>query len=188
MVHLVVHLVEEAKLGGPVHYRWMFPIERYLGLLKSYVLDCYLRQYRDILKRQLRGRIQNTEVDKKVHRGFVHWFANRIGNNLNDIRGSNDEDVLISLAQGPFDQARSESVSQPEYDNIQDLEADLEAEMDEFSSSAKNKIIRHFWTVNIIDDEGVVREQHLKVKELFAMNDGRRVITKWNRENQPIGE
>ncbi|KAK2363440.1 hypothetical protein QL285_088428 [Trifolium repens] len=37
MVHLVVHLVEEAKLGGPVHYRWMYPIERYLGHLKSYV-------------------------------------------------------------------------------------------------------------------------------------------------------
>lgn len=28
MVHLTVHLVEEAKLGGPVHYRWMYPIER----------------------------------------------------------------------------------------------------------------------------------------------------------------
>ncbi|PNX61878.1 hypothetical protein L195_g060881, partial [Trifolium pratense] len=28
MVHLVVHLVEEAKLGGPVHNRWMYPIER----------------------------------------------------------------------------------------------------------------------------------------------------------------
>ncbi|XP_020968062.1 uncharacterized protein LOC110267222 [Arachis ipaensis] len=37
MVHLMVHLVEEAKLGGPVHYRWMYPIERYLGHLKSYV-------------------------------------------------------------------------------------------------------------------------------------------------------
>lgn len=29
MVHLVIHLVSEAKLGGPVHYRWMYPIERY---------------------------------------------------------------------------------------------------------------------------------------------------------------
>ncbi|XP_073224821.1 uncharacterized protein [Cicer arietinum] len=37
MVHLVVHLVEEVKLGGPVHYRWMYPVERYLGILKSYV-------------------------------------------------------------------------------------------------------------------------------------------------------
>jgi hypothetical protein len=37
MVHLTVHLIEEVKLGGPVHYRWMYPIERYLGHLKSYV-------------------------------------------------------------------------------------------------------------------------------------------------------
>jgi hypothetical protein len=28
MVHLIVHLVDEAKLGGPVHYRWMYPFER----------------------------------------------------------------------------------------------------------------------------------------------------------------
>ena len=37
MVHLIVHLVEDSKLGGPVQYRWMYPIERYLGKLKSYV-------------------------------------------------------------------------------------------------------------------------------------------------------
>ncbi|XP_058210407.1 uncharacterized protein LOC131322874 isoform X2 [Rhododendron vialii] len=37
MVHLVVHLTTEAKLAGPVHYRWMYPIERYLHHLKSYV-------------------------------------------------------------------------------------------------------------------------------------------------------
>ncbi|XP_025662015.1 uncharacterized protein [Arachis hypogaea] len=37
MVHLTVHLVDELKLGGPVHYRWMYPIERYLGRLKQYV-------------------------------------------------------------------------------------------------------------------------------------------------------
>ncbi|XP_025670687.2 uncharacterized protein [Arachis hypogaea] len=37
MVHLTCHLVDEAKLGGLVHYRWMYPIERYLGHLKSYV-------------------------------------------------------------------------------------------------------------------------------------------------------
>ena len=28
MVHLILHLVEEVRLGGPVHYRWMYPIER----------------------------------------------------------------------------------------------------------------------------------------------------------------
>ncbi|CAN1180949.1 hypothetical protein LINPERHAP2_LOCUS35056 [Linum perenne] len=29
MVHLTIHLVSEAKLGGPVQGRWMYPIERY---------------------------------------------------------------------------------------------------------------------------------------------------------------
>ncbi|KAL4275106.1 hypothetical protein AHAS_Ahas20G0074000 [Arachis hypogaea] len=28
MVHWTVHLVEEVRLGGPVHYQWMYPIER----------------------------------------------------------------------------------------------------------------------------------------------------------------
>ena len=29
MVHLLIHLASEVKVGGPVHYRWMYPIERY---------------------------------------------------------------------------------------------------------------------------------------------------------------
>ena len=28
MVHLLIHLPTECKLGGPVHSRWMYPIER----------------------------------------------------------------------------------------------------------------------------------------------------------------
>ncbi|XP_024313935.1 uncharacterized protein LOC112270533 isoform X3 [Brachypodium distachyon] len=38
MVHLVIHLATEAKIGGPVAYRSMWFVERYLGVLKSYVL------------------------------------------------------------------------------------------------------------------------------------------------------
>ncbi|XP_049364607.1 uncharacterized protein LOC125829432 [Solanum verrucosum] len=37
MVHLSVHLVEEAKLGGPMHYRNMYPVERELGHFKPFV-------------------------------------------------------------------------------------------------------------------------------------------------------
>ncbi|XP_021749410.1 uncharacterized protein LOC110715147 [Chenopodium quinoa] len=39
MVHLLIHLVEEVKLGGPVQYRWMYPIERYLAHLKLNVAN-----------------------------------------------------------------------------------------------------------------------------------------------------
>ena len=37
MVHLAVHLPEEAMLRGPVHYGWMYPIKRRLGYLKGTV-------------------------------------------------------------------------------------------------------------------------------------------------------
>ncbi|KAL3633646.1 hypothetical protein CASFOL_022408 [Castilleja foliolosa] len=28
MVHLAIHLPDEAILGGPIQFRWMYPIER----------------------------------------------------------------------------------------------------------------------------------------------------------------
>ena len=37
MVHLVVHLSDEALLRGLVQYGWMYPIERLLGTSKGYV-------------------------------------------------------------------------------------------------------------------------------------------------------
>ncbi|GER39830.1 dual-specificity RNA methyltransferase RlmN [Striga asiatica] len=37
MVHLSIHLPNEALLGGPVQFRWMYPIERFLGDLKQTV-------------------------------------------------------------------------------------------------------------------------------------------------------
>lgn len=30
MFHLPLHLAREARLGGPVHFRWMYPFERYV--------------------------------------------------------------------------------------------------------------------------------------------------------------
>lgn len=37
MVHLSVHLANEAKIDGPVQYRWMYPIERMLHGLKQLI-------------------------------------------------------------------------------------------------------------------------------------------------------
>ncbi|XP_071688992.1 uncharacterized protein [Rutidosis leptorrhynchoides] len=37
MIHLVMHLPEEAIQGGPVYIRWMYPFERYMKKLKNYV-------------------------------------------------------------------------------------------------------------------------------------------------------
>ncbi|KAL0360854.1 UNVERIFIED_CONTAM: hypothetical protein Sradi_3769900 [Sesamum radiatum] len=37
MDHLIVHLSYEARVGGPVQYRWMYPFERFLRDLKKKV-------------------------------------------------------------------------------------------------------------------------------------------------------
>ncbi|KAK9062153.1 hypothetical protein SSX86_019339 [Deinandra increscens subsp. villosa] len=37
MIHLMVHLVREVRLCGPVHFRWMYPFERFMKILKGYV-------------------------------------------------------------------------------------------------------------------------------------------------------
>jgi Domain of unknown function (DUF4218) len=37
MTHLMIHVAEEVDICGPVHIRWMYPIERYLKTLKSFV-------------------------------------------------------------------------------------------------------------------------------------------------------
>lgn len=38
MVHLAMHLAYEARIAGPVQYRWMYPIERYLNIIKTSLL------------------------------------------------------------------------------------------------------------------------------------------------------
>ncbi|XP_062080938.1 uncharacterized protein LOC133785739 [Humulus lupulus] len=40
MVHLVIHLLKETTLGGPVHFRWMYPLERSMAVYKRYVRSC----------------------------------------------------------------------------------------------------------------------------------------------------
>ena len=52
MVHLVVHLVREIRLCGPVHMRWMYPVERYMKILKGYVKN-YYRPEASIIERYI---------------------------------------------------------------------------------------------------------------------------------------
>ncbi|KAL4301596.1 hypothetical protein AHAS_Ahas17G0316700 [Arachis hypogaea] len=37
MIHLPIHLANKVRLGGLVQFRWMYPLERYMCTLKSYV-------------------------------------------------------------------------------------------------------------------------------------------------------
>ena len=37
MIHLMVHLIRDVRLCGPVYLRWMYPFERFMKVLKGYV-------------------------------------------------------------------------------------------------------------------------------------------------------
>ena len=54
MVHLIVLLICEVKLCGPMWFRWMYPFEHYMKVLKGYVrkgnnakgciVECYVAE------------------------------------------------------------------------------------------------------------------------------------------------
>ena len=37
MVHLPIHLANEANIVGPIHYQWMYLVEGWLYILKSLI-------------------------------------------------------------------------------------------------------------------------------------------------------
>jgi len=37
-MYLPIHLPNEVRLGGPVEFRWMYPIDKYLYFMLSYLL------------------------------------------------------------------------------------------------------------------------------------------------------
>jgi len=41
MIYLIVHLVREIRLCGPVYLRWMYPVERFMKVLKGYTKNQY---------------------------------------------------------------------------------------------------------------------------------------------------
>ena len=57
MMHLPIHLPEEALLRGPVQYGWMYPVERRLYTLKRYVRN--------------RARLEGSIADVRVWKGPI---------------------------------------------------------------------------------------------------------------------
>jgi len=71
-MHLPVHLAEEAKLGGPMCYRWMYPIERYLRTLKGYIRN----------KSHPEGSIAERYISEECMT-FCSWFLEDVDTKLN---------------------------------------------------------------------------------------------------------
>lgn len=114
MEHLPVHLPDEAALGGPVQYRWMYPFERYLYHLKkkvrnkahiggsivaqcvieeiSYACSNYFSQHDVPDASEVRGEVNFTYAYPNISNIFHH--VGRVGGKM-DIGSIDDDDYNI---------------------------------------------------------------------------------------------
>ncbi|KAI5340561.1 hypothetical protein L3X38_019835 [Prunus dulcis] len=78
MVHLVVHLVREVRLCGPVYFRWMYPFERYMKVLKGYVQNrtrpegCIAERQKMGVSKPLSGCTNTEEVLPYIEQHMIH--------------------------------------------------------------------------------------------------------------------
>ncbi|XP_019253815.1 PREDICTED: uncharacterized protein LOC109232499 [Nicotiana attenuata] len=114
MVHLPIHLASEAKIAGPIHYRWMYPVERWLYFLKSLIgnracpegsiAEGYIaNECMTLCSREF----AQTHVDTAQHlsdaewnRQFIDWFKVRVAQ-LHKEDDSQIMEDLLSLSRGP---------------------------------------------------------------------------------------
>ena len=94
MEHLPVHLPHEARLAGPVQYRWMYPFERYLGTLKKYVSN----------KGKPEGSIANAYVRQECAYFCSYYFgddvptkASRQSRNADTYEVQEDDEDTLSI-------------------------------------------------------------------------------------------
>ncbi|XP_042459537.1 uncharacterized protein LOC122043125 [Zingiber officinale] len=111
MVHLILHLPKEAMMGGPMYFRWMYCIERAMGIFKQYVNNrarpegsiaeayivnkaltfCSMEHRNYLLARGVRNVEQKQEVE------FPMWFRDKV-NEMRLARSYEVTDELYALA------------------------------------------------------------------------------------------
>ncbi|XP_016164774.1 uncharacterized protein LOC107607320 [Arachis ipaensis] len=152
MVHLPIHLANEVRLGGPVQYRWMYPVERYMCTLKSYVRN-RSRPEGSIAEGYLANECINF-CSRYLHED-VHTRFNRIPRN-------NDECVS--------DEVRTPSLFPSKGCPLGRRMGDL------FILDEKSEIQGHAYILNNCDKIEVYMREHEE-----AVNDNNPRRTKWEK-------
>ncbi|XP_039135719.1 uncharacterized protein LOC120273141 [Dioscorea cayenensis subsp. rotundata] len=80
MEHLPIHLPYEARVGGPVQYRWMYTFERFLRQLKLKVTN----------KARVEGSICNAYLVQEVSTFCSHYFEPHINTKLRKVPRNDD--------------------------------------------------------------------------------------------------
>ncbi|XP_073221455.1 uncharacterized protein [Cicer arietinum] len=82
MEHLLIHLSNEAMLGGPVHYRWMYPFE-----------SIFLENHS----------INEEDASRHIHAEFPIWLKTYVNNEANEVTNKD----IIALSRDPSSMAIS---------------------------------------------------------------------------------
>ncbi|GJX62489.1 hypothetical protein Tco_0295389 [Tanacetum coccineum] len=80
MEHLPIHLAYEARVGGPVQYRWMYPFERFFGKLKKKVTN----------KAKVESSIANAYLIEETSMFCSHYFEPHVKTKMNRVPRNDD--------------------------------------------------------------------------------------------------
>ncbi|KAM3397863.1 hypothetical protein P3S68_001377 [Capsicum galapagoense] len=87
MEHLPVHLPYEARVVGPMQYRWMYPFERYLGTLKKMIRN----------KASVEGSISEAYLMMESTQLFSYYFEPHVMSRNHNVDRNDDGGVVEDL-------------------------------------------------------------------------------------------
>nr|KAJ0184983.1 hypothetical protein LSAT_V11C900499390 [Lactuca sativa] len=87
MEYLPVHILYEAKIAGPIQYRWMYPFARYLNQLKKDVKN----------KARVEGSIVNAYLLREASIFCSHYFETRVPTRNRKFPRNDDGEEMIKL-------------------------------------------------------------------------------------------
>ncbi|XP_074347194.1 uncharacterized protein LOC141686025 [Apium graveolens] len=85
MEHLLVHLIEECRLGGPVYYRWMYPFERLLKHMKDKVGN--------------RARVEGSIAERYVEEEMINFSSFYFRSSINTVHNTARRNEVVVEAQ-----------------------------------------------------------------------------------------
>ena len=83
MEYLVIHLAYEARMGGPVQYRWMYSFERYMHILKKKIKN----------KVQIEGSIVEAYIIKEILNFSRHYFNPNVQTKLTQVDWNDNDGI-----------------------------------------------------------------------------------------------